>query len=417
MNLSMPDTVNAGRRTRQADRETDGFFEEYCGEQQLVVIGNGFDRACGLKSSYEDFFKDRLRAVASIWCYERPEWERVVKEKGLTAWDFILKVSGKGTDWCNVEKAMGDWVLPVKDKPHVPEIIEELFTMLDNWPFGKPHVKFDRNGVSELSERELALRGVCGYVWYGMGHQPGREMNRSLLLAFLRCELGKLEKLFNDYLAHEQSKDDHYRGRAVALLNDITRDGALSSCEEIYDKGRTTVLSFNYTTPFCFSNSVVDESNVVNIHGRLNSEIVFGVDGKECMWDLDALPFTKTYRVASMNVDIGKRLYGTAALDDCESETGAIKFFGHSLGEADYSYFQSIFDAVNLYSGNTRLVFYYRPWTGKKEEELHTEMVVAVTRLLTTYGATLDNKDHGKNLMHKLLLEGRLEIKKLQERA
>lgn len=32
------------------------------------------------------------------------------------------------------------------------------------------------------------------------------------------------------------------------------------------------------------------------------------------------------------------------------------------------------------------------------------------TQLLTTYGETLDNKDHGKNLMHKLLLEGRLEV-------
>ena len=34
-----------------------------------------------------------------------------------------------------------------------------------------------------------------------------------------------------------------------------------------------------------------------------------------------------------------------------------------------------------------------------------------VTKLLSTYGSTPDNKDHGKNLMHKLLIEGRLSIK------
>ena len=34
-------------------------------------------------------------------------------------------------------------------------------------------------------------------------------------------------------------------------------------------------------------------------------------------------------------------------------------------------------------------------------------------RLLSSYGTTLDNKDHGKNLVHKLLLEGRLIIRRI----
>ena len=33
-----------------------------------------------------------------------------------------------------------------------------------------------------------------------------------------------------------------------------------------------------------------------------------------------------------------------------------------------------------------------------------------VTALLSAYGETMDNKDHGKNLIHKLILEGRLAI-------
>jgi hypothetical protein len=72
---------------------------------------------------------------------------------------------------------------------------------------------------------------------------------------------------------------------------------------------------------------------------------------------------------------------------------------------------------VDLYGGDTRLVFYYRPWQGKDENELHAETVGAVTKLLVEYGSTLDNKDHGKNLMHKLLLEGRLEVKRLAKRS
>ena len=33
--------------------------------------------------------------------------------------------------------------------------------------------------------------------------------------------------------------------------------------------------------------------------------------------------------------------------------------FGHSLGEQDYSYFQSIFDYVDLYHSKTKLTFIY----------------------------------------------------------
>ena len=91
-----------------------------------------------------------------------------------------------------------------------------------------------------------------------------------------------------------------------------------------------------------------------------------------------------------------------------------IKFYGHSLGDADYSYFQAIFDEVNLYESNTRLIFYYnknRQNTTLQEKAVQEEMFEKVNRLITAYGTTLDNEDHGRNLLHKLLLEGRLTIK------
>ena len=95
-----------------------------------------------------------------------------------------------------------------------------------------------------------------------------------------------------------------------------------------------------------------------------------------------------------------------------------IKFFGHSLGDADYSYFQAIFDEVDLYESNTRLIFYYNKHrlndeeeTRQREKSVQEEMFEKVNRLIVTYGQTQNNKDHGKNLLHKLLLEGRLTIK------
>lgn len=37
-------------------------------------------------------------------------------------------------------------------------------------------------------------------------------------------------------------------------------------------------------------------------------------------------------------------------------------------------------------------------------------MMGKAIKLLNSYGETLDNKDHGNNLIHKLLIEGRLSI-------
>lgn len=90
-----------------------------------------------------------------------------------------------------------------------------------------------------------------------------------------------------------------------------------------------------------------------------------------------------------------------------------IKFFGHSLATADYSYFQAIFDAVDLYGSDTCLEFYYRTYGQKNEEQVKQEQVRSITGLLTRYSKTLDNEYRGKNLMHRLLLENRLKIIKL----
>ena len=82
-----------------------------------------------------------------------------------------------------------------------------------------------------------------------------------------------------------------------------------------------------------------------------------------------------------------------------------IKFYGHSLSEADYSYFQSIFDYYHIYdNSNVSLLFYYSEGY---------EQIDSIYKLINDYGKTMINQDQGKNLIHKLLLENRLKIIKL----
>ena len=378
---------------------------------QLIVVGNGFDLACGLKSKYFDFFGSRLERIDNITTYWRQPWCETVRNSDLTLWDFMLRMK-RGSNWCKVEEVMGSWVLPPANGVDAKDTyVERTLQKIRHYPFADPNsdpVTCNGRLEDEQDDQEYMLSNVARFIWMEEGRKAAVHMDRAALLSLLWKELRKLERLFSAYLADQVAQTSTYFSDATALLTKLM-DDELPWADK--DGGDTSLLTFNYTQPFLHLDCGIEEDAIVNIHGNLQGEVVFGVDGTDCMGDLDALPFTKTYRVASMGAKMAKSLYDTATGGIGNSKTGAIKFFGHSLGEADYAYFQSIFDGINLYGGNTKLIFYYRPWQGVTEGEVRADMVRRVARLLSTYGKTLDNKDHGKNLMHKLLLEGRITVK------
>ena len=121
--------------------------------------------------------------------------------------------------------------------------------------------------------------------------------------------------------------------------------------------------------------------------------------------------FSKTYRTLQMAGDKVKIL-------PSKEDPIVIKFFGHSLSEADYSYFQSIFDYYNIYeNSDSSLEFCYLDFDVKNPNKVKNDTLDAVYRLINSYGATLHNKDQGKNLMHKLFLENRIKIKEIDFKA
>lgn len=432
---------------------------------QLIIIGNGFDLACGLRSSYSDFFQSRLQQIDKVKSSNQVELKKVVDKYGLTVWDFILK-GNDISDWCNVEKAIANWTLlydennpktPVHEfLPYVVMSHSNSFTFpifeYTELPFDIEVRKLDPklkqifeyrardgriwNRISDdsyLTMRDYSmLIGVAEFVLckqidlylimksrgynlinkdeHALLAHPSNLDFRHQLLAFLRSELDVVENKFRNYLLEETRSNVSYHNEAKDLISKLIEDEP-SSQYGLSDEA--SIVSFNYTRPFQHSGSPISEKECVNIHGSLDDAIIFGIDGKDCMDDLDVLPFTKTYRITLRGTEVTADFIRGANYRDQNSRTRTIKFFGHSLAEADYSYFQSIFDEVNLYGGDTKLIFYYRPWTGKEEEELRAATVQRVSRLLNAYGSSLDNKDHGKNLMHRLLLEGRLKVKKI----
>lgn len=417
--LSLPGTVTSGMKTQSVfvylylmNMVVCLFLRlfEVVLLHQLLVIGNGFDLACGLKSSFADFFAPRIEAILKKSAVEGSSvctaqmLASATNDLGYTVWDLVvirrnrdLSAVGKGTLWADFESMIEQRLIMRSSRAGLPKrnLIDQIADDITN--------RFS-SGSSSITKGKV-LNAEAAYLANMLGH---RSISNEEAHRFYYDELKRLEGQFLDYLKAEvvESRAD-YLNRAQHLLDMlIGQSGSESSSSE----STISLLNFNYTDPTMGYRNV----NSTNIHGSLRlGEVVMGIDGRELI-DVDrTMPFTKTYRLMTLPPLKSGALVQSS--DYLGGKTTVIKFFGHSLAKADYSYFQALFDGLNLYSGTIRLMFYCRDYRNADGAIIHTKerTVSAVKDLLTEYSWTLDNRDHGRNLIHKLLIEGRLSIVEL----
>lgn len=385
--------------------------------RQLIILGNGFDLQCGLHSRFRVFFKPRLEKIARIENYDQATWKKLLEDSDLTLWDFILKANTNDA-WCDVEAEIERWVLSAAEDESSSSLFWEALNHMKGFPFTDrmPVIVMSGNRFeSEKNDRVHLFGNISRYVWTLCPEVHVKGCTSKQFIDLLKRDLRKLERAFGDYLSSEIADNYEYVEKCQNLYQAIEADGKQGDDDFCVS---TSVLSFNYTDVIEDYFSGGEDGVFVNIHGKLGEDIVFGIDGKDCMDDSVAVPFTKTYRLMLRGGSRAGGLVSTANSSNLQDATDEIKFYGHSLGKADYSYFQSIFDGVDLYESETVLVFYFPLHSSENAEEKNNkhrlDLANKINNLLVSYGATMDNKDHGKNIMHKLLLEGRLIIRGLK---
>ncbi|WP_313999321.1 AbiH family protein [Lactobacillus paragasseri] len=246
--------------------------------------------------------------------------------------------------------------------------------------------------------------------------------------------LKKFEKSFALYIKNLIYKSkDHYFKRSEKLLKYLTS----SYNEEIV---HLDVINFNYSLDENIVNQMIHEkrfSNITfnswtNIHGvaswndsytrsqinKLHSNYkrlappIFGIDWhdiSDTTNDIDfndpRIIFTKSFRLIDNQVNNMRD-----KKHQFQKNINKIIFFGHSLGHADYSYFESLFDIYNIYDSNIELNFYYKKGSSDFLDRLSAQKTLEeIIKLLTSYGQTSTNQ-HGENIVNKLLLEQRLNL-------
>lgn len=467
---------------------------------QFLILGNGFDLASGLKTSYKDYFDDlQKRHMNSFSLLESLLDENIPSMIEIPKQDYpekfmdveyllfgykhasiaqrISKTSDKmKVDQNRVMKIFKQkllilenynkinfwmiyfWKLKILDDTKIGSLewnqIEDNILKLINKKDNKDNQKstlvsifdlinVDVEDVLKSTTEKVLLFTEQEFIKYTIDitHDVKRNEKINLILYLLYFEnvndekelfdilLDQLlifEKDFADYIRKIQEnviyQNDNYR---IYLENlDCFLENKLggSEPENVY------ILNFNYTklSPIAYDNSITQkvhdlywESKVTgdgilfpveinNIHGTFNKVSIFGVDQSKIKYNSRPYTFTKTYRnLIERDVNYNSSLPKAPAVKK-------ISFFGHSLSSADYSYFQSIFDYYSLYSSNLQLVFYYSLYDDISSREMRIQTTKSIIELLDEYGKTMDNVDHGKNLLHKLMLENRIIIKEVK---
>lgn len=368
--------------------------------EELSILGNGFDLYLGLKTKYSDYFKNRKISEEFF------EKIKLIFKNSIGSYNYDAR--GKVYAVFNYDEALLNMQIIQLYKDIEKNLFYLYLIFLKkcdlNWNEVESNILPFIRDTSKIFK--LKMETILGNI-------EKNEMYKYLLIAkviikdrknlsfldFMMEQLNLFEKDFGNYIGSLELKEKN-KNRLINIFR--------TTC-------RKKIINFNYSI---FLQDLIDRykdiafseieiarriksiESIVNIHGDFKNPI-FGIDSHNSEEQFQN--FTKTSRI--LNNDT----VGNFELPKPE-KLGTINFFGHSLSEADYSYFQSLFDYYDIYSSNIKLNFMYSEYDKNDLTRAKRETHNNVVKLMNNYGEKLENKDKGKNLLHKLLIENRIKL-------
>jgi len=378
---------------------------------RLVLIGNGFDLAHGLKTSYKDFIQ---------WYWNQTAEKSINKQNPIYEDDLFslrpnkVKISTNNKEWLwlrvsewynnlkdivSDDKKIKDLLIHLKTPPQYFKIdLSEFFSNINNeissknWvdienEYYKLLVKYAKEDITESAKREkieglnkeldLLKKELIKYLRIQENQVTGKILDiHNMIYDSLKMEdiaTSKLEAFFEhvitkineDYKSATEAKkrgieyeifltkDEHKKRRLIQTRN---INWEYSKPEQIM------VLSFNYTSTI---HKYTSDSNkpikIIPIHGYVGntSNIIFGYGDEldenykllENLNDNSALINIKSHHyLESPNY---KKL-----LDFAEADAFQICIFGHSCGNSDRTLLNTLFEHKNCVS----IKPYYYGW-------------------------------------------------------
>lgn len=329
-----------------------------------IIIGNGFDLYCGLKTKYSDFFNSNQNIVEKLkgWIrrlkmmgirtnYEEFEYDFLWPHEPIcdncTIWDlfFYLRSLKQNNlvNWCDIEEEIK---LSIIGSENSIFKWKTVFSILK-----------DGNIMTgdEGTEIERFCAGYSKNLFKGNSYKDFME--------YLLEELKIFEKRFGVYVKEQMTE------RYNIMANDTI--GQLA----VYDFSRLSIDSFNYTN---FHLRKFQHLKINNINGDCDNPI-FGIDSSNINPDNDEYIFTKTFRKMRQSL-FREKVYQNDVFEN-------VVIFGHSLNEQDYNYFFPVFSKLDIMSSNFqgKIFIVYNIYDEKIEEQIKQEIILKFNKMIYEY--------------------------------
>lgn len=441
----------------------------------LLVIGNGFDRQCDLKSSYYDFFSYILKknegnekqenVIFSEYLnyikhcsssfninYFAQRYNRKRNIEDLNIWYiiFLYKKLLRKKDWNFIENQISQEItenndgLNIFSKLALGLLIKHVgynrnlsltckgknyteFENIYNVISSNLYLKIKNNQTDNIVNNNILivldniknnLNEKIKDMVYGTESQNkilnidivNIEEKKELLDCVTEVVLEQLKEVERDfimYLKNEVDMNNYYLDKSKILANYLLKEGKIFSENANYN-----ILSFNYTEPWGeklnFRDDFIHVNLFKNIHGTLkNKSIIFGIDDNIIDASNVGYRFTKVSRIMEMNTI--KENISTPINAILDKSVNRVVFYGHSLSDADYGYFQFIFDE---YAKNENMIFEfcYTVFEGTTKQNEIIKLREGISRI---FGRYEKENDERKYTLKNLNLNNRIKFREV----
>lgn len=325
---------------------------------RLILIGNGFDLAHGMKTSYRDFILDYLINVF-----------KHTKQNGAYE-DALLKVefNNQNSEWANPGLNFDDWSI----SNFVKYVDGPSHQAQDAFRRPITIYRYEFIFVSKSKLIKILLTKCDEYNWVDIENEYYMILcqlssdNKLDKISELNEQFEYLQQLLQDYLRKIEKKfveedcNSFFKSYLVDKLTEIAslpeeQIKAVGTDKSKLKPEKILILNFNYTITISdyldSIKKIIPETKVINIHGKIYDEenpIIFGYgDEEETNYATlekfdECLRFVKTYRYSRTH-------NYQNFIDFVNSDTFEVYVVGHSCGLSDKTLLSEVFNNKNCF--------------------------------------------------------------------
>ena len=346
--------------------------------KKILLIGNGFDLAHGLPTSYKDFL-DFCKMVRELYTY--PIIDNEYNQKKLIDWNTDKTIKSKLLECYENSKNCFEYKITtqckeldelydcIKENVWINYFLEREKSIGENW------IDFE----SEISNVVQAIETLKGYIERDEDVLKIKDTKQKTIIYFLKIAKKSLQDVFNlkriDGFIEDISieLDKLIRSLEIYICEFVNEIDIIKENDDIKTITPDYVLSFNYSNTYERIYGQSKEVTYDYIHGKADIEnnvdtcnLVLGID--EYLEDdkndkLEFIAFKKFYQRIYKSTD-STYMKWVEQIKKYPEVNHNLFIFGHSLDKTDRDILKLLICNDNV----TTKIYYYRKNKNDKKE-------------------------------------------------